>query len=76
MHSTKKFAKRCIINLQETHLTDENNLKYQWKWGSVQSPGSSNSCGVAILYNVKYLLKLVFFESHIRVYMIEFCIDT
>ncbi len=40
--------------MQETHLTNKNILQYHWKYGSVQSFGRSNSCGVAILYNKTY----------------------
>jgi exonuclease III len=33
------------------HITNTDTLKYQWKGEIVQTPGSSNSRGVAILYN-------------------------
>ncbi len=42
-----------VINLQETHLTKDT-LQYHWRTGSVQSPGKSNSAGVAILYDAAF----------------------
>jgi len=48
------FGKNWVFNLQETHLINISTLQYHWKWGSVQSPGSGNSAGVAILYNKSF----------------------
>ncbi len=48
------YKLNCVINLQETHFTNCSDIKYHWKWGSVVSNGTSNSCGVAILYNSSY----------------------
>jgi len=44
----------CIFNLQETHFTNKSDITYHWKWGSILSNGTSNSCGVAILYNATF----------------------
>jgi hypothetical protein len=43
-----------VINIQETHFKNEYTINYHWKWGVVQSLGTSNSCGVAILYSKSY----------------------
>jgi len=48
-----------VINLQETHFKNEQSLQYHWKWGSTQSLGSSNSCGVAILYSKSFFDELI-----------------
>jgi exonuclease III len=53
------FKNNSIINLQETHLTSQNTIKYQWKHGSVQFFGKPNSCGVAILYNENFFDKIL-----------------
>jgi len=53
------FGRNWVFNLQETHLLDRNILPYHWKWGNVQSPGSGNSSGVAILYNKSYFDKIL-----------------
>jgi exonuclease III len=45
------FKNNCIINLQETHLSNNNTLKYHWRQGVFQSTTQNNSGGVAILYN-------------------------
>jgi len=47
----QKFNKNAVINLQETHIVNTDTLKYQWKGEIIQSPGASNSRGVAILFN-------------------------
>ena len=51
----------AIINLQETHLgaNEVSKLKYQWKWGCLQSPAINNSGGVAILYNESYFDQII-----------------
>jgi len=43
-----------FINIQETHFKNELTINYQWKWGVVQSLGTSNSAGVAILYSKSF----------------------
>jgi exonuclease III len=50
------FKNNCIINLQETHLNQNelNKLEYQWKYGIVSTPAINNSGGVTILYNRNY----------------------
>jgi len=48
-----------VINLQETHFKNEENIAYHWKWGVTQSLGSSNSCGVAILYSKSYFDEVI-----------------
>jgi hypothetical protein len=48
------FKNNSIINLQETHITNENSLSYHWKHGIVTSAGTTASAGVAILYNSSY----------------------
>jgi len=48
-----------VINLQETHFKSEQNIVYHWKWGVSQSLGTSNSCGVAILYTKSYFDDLI-----------------
>ena len=40
-------------------MTKVETLKYHWKWGSVQSPGSTKSAGVAILYNNSYFDEII-----------------
>jgi exonuclease III len=46
--------KNCVINLQETHITNLNTLQYHWKHGSIQSGGTTASAGVATLFNSTY----------------------
>jgi len=48
------FKDNCIINLQETHISDCNILKYHWRQGICQSTTQTNSGGVAILFNNSY----------------------
>ncbi len=48
-----------VINLQETHFKHEQDISYHWKWGVAQSLGSSNSCGVAILYSKSYFDEVI-----------------
>ena len=48
------YKNNCIINLQETHLTNEQTLNYHWTKGSVQSKGTTASSGVAILFNTGF----------------------
>jgi len=48
-----------VINLQETHFKNEQSIAYHWKWGVSQSLGTSNSCGVAILYTKSYFDDLI-----------------
>jgi exonuclease III len=48
------FKSNCIINLQETHITDIASLTYHWKKGAVHSPGTRSSAGVAILYDAAF----------------------
>jgi len=48
-----------IINIQETHFKNELTINYQWKWGAVQSLGTSNSCGVAILYSKSFFDEII-----------------
>jgi len=59
----RPFGVNWVLNLQETHLTDKKVLPYHWKWGDVQSPGSSNSSGVAILYNKSYFDEILGYGS-------------
>jgi len=47
----QKFISNAVINLQETHIECKTSLKYHWKGDIVQSAGTSNARGVAILYN-------------------------
>jgi hypothetical protein len=56
-----KFKENCVIALQETHLdkNDEQNLKQQWKFNSVQSLANGISGGVAILYNKNYFDEII-----------------
>ena len=55
----QSFSKRCVINLQETHISQTSNIEYQWKFGSVQSCTQNNSGGVAILYNKTYFDEII-----------------
>ncbi len=48
------FANSCIINLQETHWGNDSDINYHWRKGHVISNGTTNSRGVAILYNKSY----------------------
>jgi exonuclease III len=51
LFNSAKWPKNSVINLQETHLSEEKTLNYHWKHGCVQSTTSNNSGGVAILFN-------------------------
>jgi exonuclease III len=58
---TAAYKNSCVINLQETHLNENElqKLRYQWKYGLVQAPASNNSGGVAILYNKSYFDEII-----------------
>ena len=53
------YSSNCIFNLQETHITTEDTQRFHWKGGSVHSPGTSSSAGVAILYNSNYFDEII-----------------
>ena len=55
----QSFTDNCVINLQETHISDKNMLQYFWKSGIVQSLTHANRGGVAILYSANFYDKVL-----------------
>jgi exonuclease III/flavodoxin len=65
------FKNNCIINLQETHLNENevSRLTHQWRGGIVTSNSRGSTAGVAILYNPSYFDSILntFNDDHGRI---------